>query len=100
MAEDRDLSGRFTEGNQAAVGQRGWGKVSKLRAAVLDCTTTEQVQRVMAALYGLAINGDTRAATIWLDRVGIRPESIDLEERVSEIERVLQGQHSHFGGSR
>ena len=41
-----------------------------------------------------------RAAVAWLDRVGIRPDSIDLEERVAEMEGMLREQIGEQGGAR
>ena len=50
-------------------------------------------------LHELAVGGDVRAAVAWLDRVGIRPESIHLKERVSELEEMLQEQIGEQGGA-
>ena len=97
MKDGRNSNGTFSVGNTAAAGGPGWKKVSALRAAALNCTSEEQVQKVLKKLYDLAIEGDTRAAQIWLDRIGLRPEAIDLEERVAEIEEMLKEQ---LGGTR
>lgn len=99
MADDRGMGGRFVAGNQAAKGHGGWGKTSTLRKAALDSATPEMVQEVMETLFKLAIGGDTKAASIWLDRVGIRPESIDLEERLRTLEEQLAGGEFAINGA-
>ena len=97
MKDGRNTNGTFAAGNTAAAGGPGWKKVSALRAAALNCTSEEQVQKVLTKLYDLAVDGDTRAAQIWLDRIGLRPEAVDLEERIAGIEEMLKEQ---LGGVR
>ena len=97
MKDGRNSDGTFAHGNTAAAGGEGWKKVSALRAAALNCTSEEQVEKVLTKLCDLAIEGDTRAAQIWLDRIGLRPEAVDLEERISALEAMLEEQ---LGGVR
>jgi len=88
----RDDRGRFAPGNPGGPGNPHARQVARLRAAALSCTTEEQVREVLSKLHELAVGGDVRAAVAWLDRVGIRPDSIDLEERVAEMEEMLREQ--------
>lgn len=97
IGSGRDERGRFAQGNPGGPGNPHVRRVAELRAAVMAATTGEQVQEVMDKLRKLALEGDVRAAVAWLDRVGIRPDTADLEERVAEMEAALREQ---FGDQR
>ena len=100
IGSGRDERGRFAQGNPGGPGNPHVRRVAQLRAAVMAATTVEQVQEVMERLRELALEGDVRAAVAWLDRVGIRADTADLEERVAEMEAALREQLGDQRGTR
>ena len=67
---DRDTRGRFRPGNQAARGRSfpHAAQVSRLRSALLDAITEDDVRAVLAALVERARAGDVAAIREFLDR--------------------------------
>lgn len=89
----RGARGRFGPGNQAAKGRPNphAKRVSELRSAFLEAVTPDDIREVVAALKAQALEGNVQAARVLLDRVLGPPEAVDVAERLSEVEALLEG---------
>lgn len=85
----RDPSGRFAKGNPGGPGNPHAARVAKLRSALLDAVSEEDVVAVVQALVTEAQAGNTAAAREVLLRVLGKPESFDLLERLEALEARL-----------
>ena len=63
----RDAQGRFSEGNPGGPGNPHAGQVAKLRSALLDAVSAEDVEAIIQAVLKRAKEGDLRAAKMLLD---------------------------------
>ena len=88
--EDRGQDGRFLPNNKAAKGRGGRHKVALLREAALEAASPDMARDAMRRLFEIGMEGDVRALCEWLNRCGVKPEMIDLEERLGELESALQ----------
>jgi len=89
----RDHQGRFGPGNQASKGRSNphAKRVAELRSAFLEAVTPDDIREVVAALKAQALEGNVQAARVLLDRVLGPPEAVDVEQRLSEVEALLEG---------
>jgi hypothetical protein len=79
VSNGRLPDGRFAPGNRASPGNPNALKMHRLRAALLDATTPEEVSRVVKALVEKAAAGDVPACKVYLDHIcGRAPQSIDV----------------------
>ncbi len=92
---NRDGLGRFGEGNTTRVGVKSkGGKAMMLRTAAMSSITPEKVIKALEKLRELGMAGDVKALVEWLNRAGIRPELMGMDEADTEemavriIERV------------
>jgi hypothetical protein len=88
----RDEHGRFTPGNSLAKGNPHAVRVAKLRSALLNTVTEDDMREIVRKLVSLAKDGDTIAARILFDRVLGRPIESDLLARIEELEEQLGGE--------
>lgn len=88
----RDDRGRFAEGNRGGPGNPHAKRVAKLRSALLDAVTEDDLQAIIAALVRKAKGGDIMAAKILLDRVLGKPLEADIIERLERLEKLEQEQ--------
>jgi hypothetical protein len=88
----RDSSGRFTNGNTLARGNPLAKHVGRLRAALLDAVTDEDMKAVIRAMLEKAKGGNVAAAKIVLDRCLGSSEAVDMVGRIEELERFAQGE--------
>jgi hypothetical protein len=86
----RDDRGRFLPGNPGGPGNPLAARVSKLRSALLNAVTEDDVKEIVRKLVSLAKSGDTVAARILFDRVLGRPIESDLIARIEELEMALE----------
>ncbi|MEX0775079.1 MAG: hypothetical protein WD042_05120 [Phycisphaeraceae bacterium] len=76
----RDAGGRFARGNPGGPGNPHAAHVARLRSALLDAVTPEDVQAVAAALLAQAKQGDVMAVRELLNRLlGQSPVSVKAE---------------------
>ena len=87
----RDSSGRFAPGNSLARGNPYARRVAKLRSAMLDAVSEEDMRDVIGAMLSKAKEGDTAAARILLDRCLGPSEASDVLERVEQLEQLVKG---------
>ena len=86
----RDVSGRFVKGNPGGPGNPHAPQVARLRAAMLEAVTEDQVRAVIGKLVELAEGGSVPAAREVRDRcLGKGVEAVDLMERLEKLEGVL-----------
>ena len=92
---NRNARGHFGEGNTSRVGCKSkGGKAMMLRAAAMSSITADKVIEALEKLRELGMAGDVKALVEWLNRAGIRPELMGMDEADTEemavriIERV------------
>jgi len=86
FADGRDTHGRFTKGNRGGPGNPHAAQVSKLRSALLEAVSVEDIGEVVAALVRSAKDGDVQATKELFSRVLGRPLEADLLERLEALE--------------
>jgi hypothetical protein len=84
--DGRGGNGRFLPGNRIGKGNPLAGRVAKFRAAALETVTFADMRRIVRKLVDLAIGGDVAAAREVLSRCLGPAESVDLLERIENLE--------------
>lgn len=84
---DRDGKGRFTKGNKEGRGNPFAAKVNRLRSALLQEVSEENIRSILKSLVKQAEQGNLAAAKIVLDRVFGPPIPVDLIERLEALEQ-------------
>lgn len=87
----RDARGRFMEGNPGGPGNPHAAQVGRLRSALLDAVTEDDMRQIVAALVEKAKGGSIQAARVLFDRVLGQPLAADILERVEQLERAVEG---------
>jgi hypothetical protein len=87
--DGRDDRGRFGPGNTAGRGNPLARRVQRLRVALLEAVSEEDVAAVARALVEKAKGGDVAAARVLLERVLGPAEAADIEGRLAELEADL-----------
>jgi len=88
---ERDAQGRFLKGNPGGPGNPLGQHVARLRKALLEAVTPEDMKEVAAALLAAAKLGDVAAAKELLLRCLGRPLESDLLERLEQLEAAYAG---------
>src|SRR5262245_33980244 len=91
-ATQRDAKGRFGKGNRGGPGNPYARQTAKLRQAMLDAVTPEDMQEVIAALKAKAKSGDVAAIRLMLQyTIGkpVEPIDPDLLDR-HELETIIK----------
>lgn len=88
---DRDAQGRFLPGNRGGPGNPLAARVAKLRSALIEAVSAEDVREIVETLVRLAKGGDLGAARLILDRTLGQPLPADLIERIEALEAELGG---------
>ena len=86
----RDRSGRFAPGNRGGPGNPLAGKIAKLRAALIEAVSDDDIRDIARALIASAKGGDTRATKELLDRTIGRPVEADFVERLEALESAVE----------
>ena len=89
---DRAAGGRFAPGNSGGPGNPFALRTARLRAALYEAVTREDLVAVIQALVQKAREGNVAAARELLDRLLGKPEAIDLLERLGQLESLLNQQ--------
>jgi hypothetical protein len=84
----RDDFGRFGPGNAGGPGNPYTAQVGRLRAALMEAVTEDDLRAVVKALVERAKAGDVAAARLLLERVLGRPLEADILERIEALEEV------------
>lgn len=92
FGDGRDASGRFAKGNPGGPGNPLAGRLSKLRAALVEAVTEDDIKQIAETLVGLAKDGDMAATKELLLRTLGRPVEADLIERLERVEHLLEEQ--------
>lgn len=85
----RDGRGRFTPGNRGGPGNPHAAQVARLRAAMLEAITPEDVAAAIRALADAARQGNVQAIRELLDRGIGKPTEPDFLERLEALEKGL-----------
>jgi hypothetical protein len=99
----RDASGRFTKGNRGGPGNPFARQVAEFRKAIIEATTPEKIQAVVAKVEQKALEGDLAAVKIYLAYTVGRPtaapdpDSLDVQEAsLIQQERALMALLAQF----
>ena len=92
----RDKKGRFTAGNCGGPGNPHSAQVSRLRSALLNAVTEDDMTAVIQALVAKAKKGDVAAARVMFDRVLGKPIESDLFARIEALEEQIGGKEREF----
>lgn len=87
----RDSAGRFATGNAGGPGNPYAQRVGKLRSALLDAVSEDDLRGVVGALVGKAKDGNVAAARILFDRCLGPPIAADILERIEALEEQAEG---------
>ena len=90
----REPTGRFTSGNSFGKGNPHAVRAQKLRSALFEAVSEEDLRAVVQALVTEAKAGNVQAAREVLDRTLGKPEAIDLLVRLEELEASLEARAS------
>ena len=85
----RDNAGRFAPGNKAGKGNPHAKRVAKLRSALLEAVSEEDMRQIVCKLVEQAKAGDIHAAKEVILRTLGRPTESDLMERLERVEELL-----------
>ena len=88
-SDGRDGGGRFAPGNKGGPGNPHAKKVGRLRAALLETVTEEDMKAVAAQLVAMARGGNLPAIKELIERTLGRPVEADLLERLEQLEQHL-----------
>jgi len=82
----RDTHGRFVRGNPGGPGNPHAGRVSQLRAAIIEAVDADDIRAIITRITQQAREGDLAAARELLDRTIGRPSQADLLARIEALE--------------
>ncbi|MEQ8771086.1 MAG: hypothetical protein RIB60_11330 [Phycisphaerales bacterium] len=85
---DRDERGRFLPGNGGGPGNPHGGQVARLRAALLDQVSADDLRDIVRAMVVRAKGGDMAAAKELLNRVLGRPAAAPTPPDENEERQV------------
>jgi hypothetical protein len=86
----RGSNGRFAKGNAGGPGNPHAVQVARLRTALLQAVTPEDVVDVIQALLAQAKAGDVASIRELLQRLLGLPVEIDLLERTAALETAVE----------
>jgi len=86
----RGEGGRFTAGNKAAKGNPFAKRVARLRLALFESVTPDDLKAVIGSLLNQAKAGDVASIKELLQRLLGPPESVDLMERLDALEQKIE----------
>ena len=92
----RDERGRFIAGNGIGTGNPHAKQVARLRSALLDAVTPDDMRAIISALIEKAKTGDVHAASVLFERVLGKPLEVDILARIE----ALEGEHAMDSASR
>jgi hypothetical protein len=96
----RNARGRFARGNAGGPGNPHAKHVARLRSALFDAVSPQDVMDVVSALLALAKGGEVPAAKELLQRLLGPPVELDLIERLENLERQIAESRTPGGGKR
>ena len=89
----RDERGRFTQGNPGGPGNPYAVQVGKLRTALLNAVTEDDIREIIGALVEKAKEGNIAAARVLFNRTLGKPLEPDILERIEALEERINGNH-------
>ncbi|MCR9294589.1 MAG: hypothetical protein NXI32_17870 [bacterium] len=88
----RGPNGRFLSGNRIGKGNPAAKQAQQLRFTLMNSVKPADLEQIIGKLIEKAAAGDVQAAKLIMDRVLGPPLSLDIEERISQLERIAGGQ--------
>lgn len=86
---ERDVRGRFANGNAGGPGNRYAKQVARLRQMILEAVTDADLRAIVSSLLKRAKDGDVTAAREVLNRLVGKPcVAVDPEQRELEARRL------------
>ena len=82
----RDDRGRFTQGNEGGPGNPHSLQVSRLRSALLNAVTEDDMREIIEALVAKAKAGSIAAARVLFNRTLGKPLEPDIIARIEALE--------------
>ena len=89
----RDEHGRFTQGNPGGPGNPLAQRVGKLRTALLNAVTEDDMREIIEALVEKAKAGNIAAARVLFDRTLGKPLEPDIIARIEDLEERINGKY-------
>lgn len=96
---DRGDRGRFKVGNAGGPGNPNNAAISRLRRALHQAVTEDDIQEVIEVLVAKAKEGNLPAIRERLDRAIGKSTDANLAERLDELERAAAELNGRFGGT-
>ena len=84
-------TGRFLAGNAGGLGNPLAAKVHRLRTALVDAVSEDDLQEVIASLVDKAKSGDVQAAKVLFERTLGPPIAVDIMARLEALEDEVRG---------
>ena len=89
----RDEHGRFTQGNPGGPGNPHAQQVGRLRTALLNAVTEDDIREIIGALVEKAKAGNIAAARVLFNRTLGKPLEPDILERIEDLEARINGKY-------
>jgi hypothetical protein len=85
----KDAAGKFVAGNKGGPGNPFSRQVAKLRSALLQTVTTQDIIAIVKVLIKKAKKGNVACAKEVLDRSLGKPVETDLYEKLENLEKAV-----------
>lgn len=89
FGDGRGPGGRFARGNKGGPGNPHAQHVAKLRSALFEAVTPEDIRDVISALVTQARAGDVASIKELLQRLLGPPVDIDILDRIEGLEQMI-----------
>jgi hypothetical protein len=83
------VSGKFLHGNQGGQGGPYHRRMKEVRIGILQATSAEKARQLMNKLHEIALEGDVKAATLWLQYAAGPPQAVDVFEKIESLEKRI-----------
>ena len=87
---ERNPDGTFAKGNSGGPGNPHAARIAKLRAALIEAVTPEDITAIVKRLISEARDGDLTAVKIVFERTLGKPLEADILERIEAIEAQIE----------
>jgi hypothetical protein len=91
----RGPGGRFSTGNRAGKGNPNNRRAQKIRNAIIAAIKPAEMAEAAKQLLNQAKGGDRQAFAELCDRIIGKPIPMDVEARISALEKLLQEREDH-----
>ncbi len=92
-----DKDGKFAVGNKLGKGNPFASQVNKLRSAMLNAVTAEDMTALTARLLAQSLKGNVAASRVLLDRLLGPSVACDILERLERLEATIEQENLRHG---